>query len=324
MSERFDYCSLTTREVPCPICREHRFETLCVADRYRMGIVTSGCLGCGLVMTNPRPEEGAIADFYLTHYRSYYQSVTRPSEQYIRQHGKDVRAAHTGAWIAEALGDLPVKAILDLGTAEGSLLHVLGSRFPMATRDAVEPSPEFRMFAAAYAQCQTWPSLDDIPAGRRFDVVIVNHVLEHTLDPVVFLRTAAARLEPDGRLYVDVPSIERYRTVESLHIAHLFHFSASTLRRAATSAGLRIVRIEAHSPPHHPPSIRALLAPEDVFTLPAITGSEDESWRTIRSIGRWSWLYHLRGCPHASRIRRSMRRSLRTLTGGPAEDARKP
>ena len=53
-------------QVACPLCQGIEFERLAATDRYNMGLVTVGCLGCGLVMTNPQPTAEALDDFTRT------------------------------------------------------------------------------------------------------------------------------------------------------------------------------------------------------------------------------------------------------------------
>ena len=65
---RFDYGRLAKEEAPCPLCGGAIFEELARADRYGMGIRTVRCLGCGFVMTNPRPVREAMEGSYRDHY----------------------------------------------------------------------------------------------------------------------------------------------------------------------------------------------------------------------------------------------------------------
>jgi SAM-dependent methyltransferase len=52
-------------------------------------------------------------------------------------------------------------------------------------------------------------SAEDLPdavASRRFDVVTLSHVLEHTLDPLLAVQNAAGILRPGGLLMCEVPN----------------------------------------------------------------------------------------------------------------------
>lgn len=278
--------------VTCPLCRGSSFETLATSDRYDMGLVTAGCRGCGLVMTNPRPTAQALTDFYRDHYRTYYQQVDRPSVEYIRKTRKDERAAATARFLLEQ-GVLPPSAsVLDVGAAEGSILHALRQRQPDLRLTAVEPNPRFGEFARTHAGCDVVSDVALLAPERRFHVIILVHVLEHVAEPVEFLRALHQRLAPEGLLYIDVPDVEAYRGLEALHIAHLYHFSARTLREILAKAGWAPRLSQRHEPISHPPSIRVLAVSDAaVHARPVFS---DEGWAGVIRIDRRAGSFHRR------------------------------
>jgi 2-polyprenyl-3-methyl-5-hydroxy-6-metoxy-1,4-benzoquinol methylase len=83
---------------------------------------------------------------------------------------------------------------------------------------------------------------------QSFDLVTAWHVLEHTLDPVAFLREAASVLAADGILAIQVPSfaalgrfIERSMFSSLVCAVHNFYFEPETLTRTITTAGFAVV-----------------------------------------------------------------------------------
>ena len=120
----------TWRNVPCPLCGGQRFDTLATTDRYDMDLVTAGCTQCGLVMTNPQPDERALDAFYRDHYRHYYQKTDTPSEAYIREFRKDERAATTAQFLRSQGLLFPDAAVLDIGASEGCILKAIADLEP--------------------------------------------------------------------------------------------------------------------------------------------------------------------------------------------------
>lgn len=292
----FDYQSLELESVRCPICGGKEFEVLAKTDRYSMGISTSGCAQCGLVMTNPRPDDATMEDFYRFHYRNYYESVEVPDLQYIRKIHKDVRARYTADYL-EGSGVLDkARRVLDFGCGEGSLLKELSARRPGLETEAVEPGEAFREFAREYAGCKVYAGLESLleDSSGDFDLVIVNHVLEHLLLPNEILESLAGLISESGCLFLDVPAIEGYRSIESLHIGHMYHFSENTLRALAESTGYRVKSIEHHNPPNHPISTRCLIAPDsEQGRYAGVSADEREAWSRIRDIDSAAWKYFL-------------------------------
>lgn len=280
---------------PCPLCGGTRFAVLATSDRYDMDLQTVGCRGCGLVMTNPQPTASALDDFYTHHYRHYYQKVEKPDLAYLEKTRKPERAANTAAFL-KAQGLLPPDgAVLDIGAAEGAILHAARAAEPGTRAVAVEPNPLFGEFARGYAGCALYPDLAALPESERgaFSLIVINHVLEHIAEPVGFLSGLRGWLRPGGVLYIDVPDVERYEGLEALHIAHLYHFCERTLRATLAAAGYEVRLLERHTPLLHPHSLRVVCAPAAQAPL-RDPGFGTEGWVQLARIERRAQRFHRR------------------------------
>lgn len=288
-------------QVPCPLCHGVKFEPLARTDRYDMGLITVGCLGCGLVMTNPQPTADALDDFYAHHYRHYYSDFGPrdgvPTEEHIRAARIDRRCAVTARLLAER-GDLrPGTVVLDIGAAEGSMLKAVADQMPSTRRIAIEPNPAFGRFAATHAGCEWHASLDDLRASAPppIDLVIINHVVEHLKHPVQVLESLKPLLAPNARVYIEVPDVAEYRKLVMLHIAHLYHFSAGTLTQLATQAGFEVRLLEKHAPAKHPLSLRCVLAVSaGTAAVPPATSHLRAGWDNVTACARHAWFAHLK------------------------------
>lgn len=290
----FDYASLPKSPIACPVCDGDEFRTLCRTDRYLMGLATAHCQGCGLVMTNPCPDQSALDEFYKVHYRTYYRKLESPDYSYVRRYSLDRRAEYTVAHLTEQ-GLLQTGArVLDVGCGEGSILRQIRIVHPRVQTIGVEMYPPFARFAAEYAACPIYPSLDQLPASLdpRFDLVILSHVLEHVPQPVRFLSMLKGHLKPGGTLFIDVPDVTHYHWLADLHIAHIHHFSPHTLAAAARRAGLAVHSIQAHKPPKLPWCVRiACGAKGDSIALPADRSAEQAAAQRIARMGRFAPLF---------------------------------
>ena len=81
--------------------------------------------------------------------------------------------------------------------------------------------------------------------GCRFDVVLMNHVLEHTIDPLLALKNVVGLLKPGGTAIIDVPNHdavgfrlagECWRWLDVPR--HLNYFTGASLEAMCRSAGL--------------------------------------------------------------------------------------
>ena len=87
-----------------------------------------------------------------------------------------------------------------------------------------------------------------------FDVVILNHTLEHLEDPVSVLKKVKEVLKKGGIVFVDVPNFGglssrifgrywRYLTPEE----HLFHFTKESLGKVVKKAGFKVIHYESRA-----------------------------------------------------------------------------
>jgi SAM-dependent methyltransferase len=246
------YASLEKERTSCDLCGGNEQRILGVGDRYAMGLTTVGCTRCGLIFTNPRPAEPAMREFYRSHYRSFYEGVDRPSEEYVRSGIFPRRAEAAYQRLSRGLDADRLGRVLDVGCSEGSLLKLLRERHPDTELHGVEPVAAFARFAAERADaeihvgdledyCERGPGRS---AAGSCDLVLLSHVLEHLHRPSRQLALVHGLLAEGGRLYVEVPNIASpHGALGQFHIAHLYHFYPETLQAMLTKTGFRVIEL---------------------------------------------------------------------------------
>lgn len=145
---------------------------------------------------------------------------------------------------------LPVKTgrLLEIGVGSGSFLsHATAHGFAAFGCDL---SPAIRKRVEESSGTPVYASLNSIPDGEKFDVVVMNHVLEHVADPLSFLKSVRARMRPNAVLHLAVPNIgsleARLPGWNSYEPYHLLYFSPATLRPALVRSGFEIQSITTH------------------------------------------------------------------------------
>jgi 2-polyprenyl-3-methyl-5-hydroxy-6-metoxy-1,4-benzoquinol methylase len=95
---------------------------------------------------------------------------------------------------------------LELGPAEGVMTEHLAKRFADLT--LVDGAETFcRDLSARYPKTQVVHSLfESYSPNRKFDNIILGHVLEHVTDPEEILARAKSWLTPSGRILAAVPN----------------------------------------------------------------------------------------------------------------------
>ncbi len=273
-------------EMRCILCESTDQSPLIRNDRYFMRLTCAGCNTCGLIQISPRPTDKALHEFYKSDYRSFYQGVKNPSDEYIEQMRKNERLDYTVDHLKLWMNFDRVESLLDFGCSEGALFKALSRAGFSGRMIGVEANPTFAAFAMSMPGVTVHSSLADV--NESVELVTLNHVLEHLTSPREILISLRSRLSADGRLYIDVPDAEQYSSIQDFHIAHVAHYTSRTLGQLVRDAGYAVLHLEKHEPPGHPRSLRLLARPlgrgEVSETMhPVSRETEAEVWQRIAS-----------------------------------------
>jgi len=93
--------------------------------------------------------------------------------------------------------------------------------------------------------------LEGLEVSERFNIVVMNQVLEHVHEPILSLETVRYLLKPGGIMHVAVPNAAyweaRLAGWASYEPYHLIYFDPRTLERTVTSAGLTSRTLTTHN-----------------------------------------------------------------------------
>ena len=233
-----------TEQVLCPLCG---ISPTPFATDYQ-GFTLCRCGRCGLEFVSPRLSFEELAEkVYSDNYFPKRDQSAAPSAASIHYYSRQLSDLET------LLGTR--KTVLDVGCGDGSFLeYARGAGWEIAGAD-IKLAPNARS-----VDCRLWEGrLQQIEFGEsRFDLVRLNHVLEHTPDPLQELKICRGLLNPDGVLFISVPNIagispqlksvqsrlglksHRWRHYAAMH--HLFFFTPVTLKALVEKAGFRLLK----------------------------------------------------------------------------------
>jgi 2-polyprenyl-3-methyl-5-hydroxy-6-metoxy-1,4-benzoquinol methylase len=234
------------RHVSCDLCGSNRSVEIArktgTLDDRTFTIVR--CLDCDLVYVNPRLDDAALEALYgAEYYRGrgfdrtvcYEREAVRPFEDIARAWSFAVET------LADALGGLRARRILDVGCGTGGLVRSLNAR----GADAVgSDSSQAAMLACALNGTPLSPhSIDELlAAGTTFDAVTACEVIEHTVSPRGFLETMVRLVKPGGVLYLTTGNWNLVSRVSGtpyvMPEGHIYYFTPVTMRKYFTLAGL--------------------------------------------------------------------------------------
>ena len=151
---------------------------------------------------------------------------------------------------------------LEIGCGAAANLRLLKARVPACHTVGIERDDGAVRHALAHGaadEVHVGDILDGaLPAieGRRFDLLLLSHVLEHFDDPARVLQRALGWLEPEGRVLVALPNLRHYSVVYDLAVrgdfryradgildrTHLRFFTRRSAERFLAAEGLQILR----------------------------------------------------------------------------------
>jgi len=269
-----DYAHLDKTTIACPCCGATDFVPAVRGDRYGFGLQTVVCRDCSLIFTNPRPAADWFETFYRHHYRDYYFAMKSPGDSYIASQWANQRHEANIESIREFL---PASGrLLDVGAAEGSFLRIFLATLSGWSAQGVELTEDYAAYAAEVESLDIvnadMETVLDWPAAG-YDLLTANHVLEHLLDPNLFLRAARHLLRPGGLIFIDVPDAEgESHGIQNLHIAHLFHFSRLSLENFLRKHGFVPVRWGRYGSP--PWTLQVLARRDDQVPLQFVPSAQ--------------------------------------------------
>lgn len=184
------------------------------------------------------------------------------AQNYFRRHAAEwdrIRKLHIADAAVEeairaALGEQPIRSLLDLGTGTGRMLELFGPDIERGlgldlSLDMLALARE-RLDRAGLKNCSVrHGDIYDLALPRdSFDVVIIHQVLHFLDDSARAIREAARALRPGGRLLVVDFAPHDLEFLRDEHAHRRLGFAADTVAQWLEAAGLDLVRQETLAP----------------------------------------------------------------------------
>lgn len=220
-----------------PSYRYERLEILfnkILEGRKQFDFDVKVCNDCGFIFLNPRFTDDEIKLKY---------EVLSKSESERKRHllsppvKKEKRAKRIFSLLSKYMGDGEVE-ILDYGGGSGYYL------IPFVEKG-------YRCFLMDYVKYEL-PSgvhyigreIDELDENRKFDAILLLHVLEHVVNPLTLVKKLSVHLKESGLLYIEVP-LGAWREWKNLKepLTHINFFSEESLYKLVRLADLKVIHL---------------------------------------------------------------------------------
>ena len=220
----------------CPICKEWTYSELDHPDTLVFPINYMGvhlyfveCKECtGIFLANRMTDEQTE-----NYYQGLYRKITTPNDAMkdLDVLNEKQRATHQFAFMKNKI-HLGSK-VLDIGCSRGILLQILRHEFDLEVT-GVEVGDKEALDAAEIENFATLEELGD----RKFDLIIMSHILEHQNHPDFFLNDVMKYGHEGTFYFIDVPNPYSDRAALLLH--HPIGFTRASMLRFLASVGLEV------------------------------------------------------------------------------------
>src|SRR6516165_102566 len=176
--------------------------------------------------------------------QAYFSAHAAEWDRIRRLHASDIAVE---AAIRTALGDDPIRSLLDLGTGTGRMLELLGGQTEVGLGIDLSPAmlllARARLERAGLRHCRVRQGdIYDLTLPRdSFDVVIIHQVLHYLDDGGRALREAARVLRPQGRLLVIDFAPHEHEFLREEHAHRRLGFAEETVSQWLEQAGLDVI-----------------------------------------------------------------------------------
>jgi SAM-dependent methyltransferase len=229
-------------------CGNSEAVLLSTTDYYGFYYPFVACPRCGLLRANPRMTEKSYADFYDAEYRAAYGEDDSRLDQYFEPSLIQGKSLHK--WTTEQL-DIPSspKVVFEIGCNMGAMLvpwkeagcDVYGVDY---NRRRIEYGKQRTGIGCLYVG-----GIEQLGnTGRKADLIVLHHVLEHFVDLDQALAQIRNLTNPGAHIYVALPGTMLWikqncngDIMSLLQNAHTYQFTLATLRYVMGCYGFQFV-----------------------------------------------------------------------------------
>ncbi len=221
------------------LCGSEDFDIIATVDKYSVLVPTVMCKNCGLIQTNPK--------FSDTFYKELYDKKIFKNLYYT---GPDIEHfvlermnINTGWHIFKAIDKhkniSSETKIVEIGAGAGWNL------IPFIDKGAqvIGFEPDLEMVEIAKKYNMPIIQGDETNLVGQYDIIILDHDLEHMTRPVLKLLKISEHLKDNGIIYIGVPYLLKF-DLTTLALPNIYYFTPYSLKYYASEANLLPLTIE--------------------------------------------------------------------------------
>jgi len=184
----------------CPLCQSIANVYASYPGKFLSCNELLQCQNCELIFADKLPSKKELDEYYSG--GLYYDKVSDPYNPEFSEFSLKLSRSRLNLIYSKIkINEKP--RVVDIGAGNARLGIALKECYDEADYDVVEPDVEVRSKYGNWVNKQ-FSNISELEIGR-YDLVIMNQVLEHVPDPLDFLGSVNNILKPESYVYIDVP-----------------------------------------------------------------------------------------------------------------------
>ena len=234
----------------CIVCENNEFTKF--KNNSKIGMPVYICSSCGLIVAGKTHKERKeisnrlyANEYWDTNYEKY-----QPNEDYtdVASLGKKRDFDSQYSYIKKHSDDF--QRCLEIGAGTGTTLYWL----EQLGCDVIGIEPDKRNTQMINKKLQNGKCInsngEEFTPNGMFELIWINHVLEHSLRPDKIIKNMVEHLTDKGLIMIEVPNCENPNILHESMVSNPdnWHFTADVLKSLIKKLGLRLVSIDYFRP----------------------------------------------------------------------------
>ena len=234
-------------------CGNNNLEILSLNDRFGLPFGTKICKTCGLILLSPRIKEKYIDRYYSEIYWGLMGFI--PDDENEELSTQNIESTKI---VFELLNNHfktltnEILEICEIGCGSGLNLYQIQKLFKKTGKNVQVTGCDFSESAIKKAQnkgLNVKVGGVDALGEKKYDIIIVSHIVEHFYDLDYEIKKIKALMKPDSIIYVEVPGVcnlynnHNYEYNYNIYtvMAHIYNFNLSSLNFVMHNNGFKLL-----------------------------------------------------------------------------------
>ena len=229
----------------CPICASAAYTDCFIRpDNLRVRY----CNHCNTYFISPGPTEEQLSSFYAHYDEHHGRASGTPIHELITRYQQADPLSDNRIRELHSLVTLKGARVLDVGFGRAEFLFFLKQLG--AIPHGADPDIQSITIAKTLGIDHVYHGMiDQVPADLRFDIIVLNDLVEHPLHPMALLQTGHRLLNPRGLLLIWTPNgnavnRDTNKTTFRVDLEHMQYLTTDTCQFIAAALQMRIVHLE--------------------------------------------------------------------------------